>query len=123
MGEADVFEHAIVHVPSITAESQTIHPKMKREFSEGVNLIEAIAHDSLPTLRNPAPWRYWRLGATDVICSTKTAFSTSRCRPPPRHKKTFDPVNLCLPIFTEDYSEFEFTPLCLSDGNREAFQR
>jgi hypothetical protein len=46
VGEPNVFKHAIVHVPSVTAENQTIHPKMKREFSEGVNLIEAIAHDS-----------------------------------------------------------------------------
>jgi hypothetical protein len=80
VGEANVFKHAIVHVPSVTAESQAIHPKMKREFSEGVNLIEAIAHDSLPTLRNPAIAHYCRLVATDVICSTKTAFSTSRSR-------------------------------------------
>jgi hypothetical protein len=48
LGEANVFKHAIVHVPSVTAESQTVHPKMKREFSEGVNLIEVAAHDSLP---------------------------------------------------------------------------
>jgi hypothetical protein len=41
MGETNVFEHAIVDVPSVAAESQTVHPKMKREFSaEGANSIE-----------------------------------------------------------------------------------
>jgi hypothetical protein len=39
--ETNVFEHAIIDVPSVAAESQTIHPKMKREFSpNGANSIE-----------------------------------------------------------------------------------
>jgi hypothetical protein len=83
VSETNVFEHAIVHIPSVTAENQTIHPKMKREFSEGVNLIEAIAHDSLPTMRNPVSPRYCRLVAADVISSTKTAFAPSPINPTP----------------------------------------
>ena len=83
MGEANVLKHAVVHVPSVTAESQTIHPKMKREFSEGVNLIEAIAHDSLPNIRNPLLLSYCRLVGMDVICSTITAFTPSPINPTP----------------------------------------
>jgi len=29
VGETNVCKHAIIHVPSVTAESQTINPKMK----------------------------------------------------------------------------------------------
>jgi hypothetical protein len=55
VGETDVFKHAIVDVPSVAAESQTVHPKMKREFSaKEANSIEWNIHDSLPTLDNPA---------------------------------------------------------------------
>jgi hypothetical protein len=84
-GQTNVCKHAIVDVPSITAESQTINPQVERKFLlKGVNLIEGIAHDSLPTLSNPLLTFYCGIVATDVICSTKTALSTFRGRRPGR---------------------------------------
>ena len=78
VGETNVCKHAIIHVPSVAAESQTTHPKMKRKFPlKGVNLIECIAHDSLPTPRNLTPSAYCGLVARDVIYSTKIALSSA----------------------------------------------
>ena len=78
MGETNVCKHAITHVPSVTAESQTINPKMKREFPlKGVNLIECTAHNSLPNPKNPAARNYCGLVARDVIYTTKIAFSSA----------------------------------------------
>jgi hypothetical protein len=32
-GNPDISEHAVVHVPAVATENQTINPKMKGEFS------------------------------------------------------------------------------------------
>jgi hypothetical protein len=53
-GEADVCKYAIVNIHSVTAEDQTIHPEMEREFS--LNVPKGFAHDSLPSRHPNADW-------------------------------------------------------------------